>query len=79
MSNNGVGDENTMRNRKTLIKLKRFALKIKNLSNIELLEEYKKNNSDIDYAYETGFSNEIEHERNSIVRMYILHRMGNNK
>lgn len=78
MSNNGVGDENTMRNRKTLIKLKRFTLKIKNLSNIELLEKYKESNSDIDYTYEAGFSNEIEYERNSILQKHILNRMQSN-
>lgn len=66
-----------MANRKTLIKLKRFALEIKNLSNTELLEEYRKSNSDIDYTYERGFSNSIEYERNSILQEQILNRMKN--
>jgi hypothetical protein len=64
-----------MKNRKTLIKLKKFILRIKNLSNTELLEEYKKSNADIDYTYEAGFSNNIEYERNSILKELILNRM----
>jgi len=68
-----------MKNRKTLIKLKKFILKIKNLSNIELLEAYRKSNGDIYYyAYEIGFSNEIEYERNSILQEHILNRMQSN-
>jgi len=68
-----------MKNRKTLIKLKKFILEIKNLSNTELLEEYRKSNSDIDYNIESGMSNNIEYDRNSIIQMCILHRMGDNK
>lgn len=64
-----------MKNRKTLIKLKRFTLKIKNLSNTELLEEYRKSNSDIDYNIESGMSNNIEYDRNSILKDQILKRM----
>jgi len=67
-----------MKNRKTLIKLKKFILKIKNLSNIELLEEYRKSNRDIDHTYESGFSNNIEYERNSILEEHILNRMRSN-
>lgn len=64
-----------MKNRKTLIELKRFVLKIENLSNTELLEEYRKNHSDIHYSHEAGFSNSIEYERNSILEEHILNRM----
>lgn len=68
-----------MENRRISIKLKKFTLKIKDLSNIELLEEYRKSNNNIDYAYETGFSDETEHERNSILQIHILNRMVNPK
>jgi len=64
-----------MKNRKTLIKLKKFILKIKNLSNTELLEEYRKSNSDIDYNIESGMSNNIEYDRNFILEEHILNRM----
>jgi hypothetical protein len=67
-----------MKNRKTLIKLKKFILKIKNPSNIELLEEYRKSNSHLDYIYEIGFSNENEYDRNSILKEHILNRMRSN-
>lgn len=67
-----------MKNRKTLIKLKKFVLKVGNMSNTELLAEYRKSNSDIDYTHESGFSNEIEHERNSILEKHILNRMKEN-
>jgi hypothetical protein len=64
-----------MINRKTLIKLKRFTLKIRDLSNIELLEEYRKSNDNITADIESGFPNDIECERNSILEEYILKRM----
>jgi len=64
-----------MKNRKTLIKLKRFALKIENLSNIELLEEYRNSSSNIDHDMKHGISNKTEYERNSIIQMHILNRM----
>jgi len=64
-----------MKNRRILIKLKKFILKIKNLSNTELLEEYRKSNSDIDYNIESGMSNNIEYDRNFILEEHILNRM----
>jgi len=67
-----------MKNRKTLIKLKKFVLEIKNLSNIELLEAYSNSNINIYCDTEEGISNIIGYERNSILQEHILNRMGSN-
>jgi hypothetical protein len=62
-------------NRKTLIKLKKFVLTTRNLSNTKLLEEYRKSNKNIDCDIEEGIPNDIEYDRNSILENQILRRM----
>jgi hypothetical protein len=62
-------------NRKTSIKLKKFVLTTRNLSNTKLLEEYGRSNKNIDCDIEEGIPNNIEYDRNSILKEQILKRM----